>query len=112
MEYKNVECDGIWMEHIHSGQKKIEGRVNKGKFKIGEVIRFHAPDQKLWVICKIIDLHEMSDFGKMYEKFGQKLLPGVESVDAAIAVYDQWFKESVKIYGAVGIEFVILDKSY
>ena len=118
MEPIDVECDQTWMERIHpnsghpdSGKKDVEGRLNKGKYKVGDVLRFHTPDNKLWVICKISRLHEEADFGKLYEKLGEKLLPGIKTVEEAVSVYDQWFKKKVKTFGAVGIEFVILDKS-
>lgn len=73
------------------GEKKIEARLNKGKFwslKIGDSLRFDDTGE----VFEVRDLTYYSAFQVMLEQEGLKnVLPWVRSIEEWVAVYHKFY---------------------
>lgn len=99
-------CKFPWLGYLASGHKIVEGRVCKGKWKEMQPEDFiELYDKNYRLFAEIVACHYCKDFGELYEKFGQKLLPGITNKELAEAVYRQYFSdELVEEHGVVGIQ--------
>jgi len=106
-------CSEPYLSQLISGDKTVEGRVNKGDWaslSINQNICLY--DGTKSAIFKVIGMCQVSDFEQLYELFGHKLLPKVNSAKHAAQTYAIWFNdELIKEYGVVGVqlEFVRLN---
>ncbi|MBF0981051.1 ASCH domain-containing protein [Candidatus Gracilibacteria bacterium] len=94
-----------YKSQILSGQKTVEGRLNKGKFgalKIGDYLQFEESGEKL----KVVNLTSYTSFQSMLENEGLKhVLPGVREVEQGVAVYRKFYSiEQEKEFGVIAIE--------
>lgn len=76
---------------ILSGEKTVEGRLNKGKFadlQIGDILQFEHTQEEL----EVINLTPYPSFKAMLENEGLKhTLPRVTSIEEGIAIYHQFY---------------------
>lgn len=89
---------------VMSGQKTVEGRLNKGKFEdaaVGDIL-FVNEAQNFLVIGKRI----YSTFAQMIEVEGvEKVIPGAVSITEAVDVYYKFYTpEQEKEFGVVALE--------
>jgi ASC-1-like (ASCH) protein len=105
-EFINVGISDPWFEHIASGKKIIEGRLNKppfSTFKIGDRIKFINPKG---VVCVHVTYVVKYPTFKEYltiEGLG-RTLPGVYTLEDGIAVYRKYYsKEKEKEFGICAI---------
>ena len=80
-----------YKSQILSGQKTVEGRLNKGKFwalKIGDYLQF----EKSWEKLKVVNLTSYTSFQSMLENEGLKhVLPDIKTIEQGIAVYRKFY---------------------
>lgn len=89
---------------ILSGEKTVEGRLNKGKFtdlKIGDILQF----EDTWEVFEVIDLSHYPRFQIMLEQEGLKhVLPWIQSIDTGVAIYHQFYTSAQETeFGVVAI---------
>lgn len=94
-----------YLSFILNGQKTVEGRLNKGKFKdlkIGDILLI-GPDEKRFLI-EGITLYK--SFREMIEKEGiENVIPDKDNIDEAEAVYCKFYtKEQEKEFGVMAIK--------
>jgi ASC-1-like (ASCH) protein len=93
-----------YLSFVLNGQKTIEGRLNKGKFKdlqIGDVLVM-GPEEKKFVIN---NLTVYKSFREMLEKEGiENVIPDKKTLDEAEEVYYNFYtKEQEEEFGVVAI---------
>lgn len=98
-----------WLDWIESGNKKYEGRLNRGRFlslKIGDRILFYdkKTNKQVQVIVKNI-LH-FSNFEDAFITLGNKLVPIDNITPIQVKkMYNQYFSDNeIAKYGVVAIE--------
>jgi len=98
-------CDSRWIVHLATGRKCVEGRLHKAKWADvvpGDIIAFAERDT--CVTCRVVECHRFATFGDLYVKYGQQLLPGVETKESAEEEYRiHYTDEDVAKHGVVGI---------
>jgi len=98
-----------YFESIKSGEKTIEGRLNKNKYhnlKINDEIKFKSNKTSETIICKITHTNKYKNFQEMLINEGiDKMLPGINNLNDAIKIYKSipGYKENIKKYGAFAI---------
>lgn len=106
-----INVNKIWFDHIKTGDKTIEGRLNKGKFKTfkkDEIIYFKNDQNKIKI--KIINIIEYKDFKTYLEQEGLKrTLPGIDSIRNGVKVYRNFYtKEMEDEFGVLAIEIKLI----
>ena len=106
-----INVNKIWFDHIKTGDKTIEGRLNKGKFKTfkkDEIIYFKNDQNKIKI--KIINIIEYKDFKTYLEQEGLKrTLPGIDSIKNGVKVYRSFYpKEMEDEFGVLAIEIKLI----
>ena len=101
------EVQEPWFEYIKSGEKTIEGRLNKGSFqelKKGDIVHWKNVDNI--IKTKIISIHHHKDFEKMLRAHRlYNVLPGIKTYKDGVKVYNKFFSSSdVKKYGVLAIK--------
>jgi ASC-1-like (ASCH) protein len=102
-----------WFSFIKKGKKKIEGRLNKGKFKelkVNDIIKFkHGFDS---VIVKITKINKYKSFKEYLVKEQLKTtLPKIKTIDAGVSVYRKFYSEEDEIkFGILAIHIELLNK--
>ena len=96
-----------WFGYIKSGEKKIEGRLNKGSFqelKKDDIV--HWKNGNDIIKTKIISVHHHQDFEKMLKAHRLcNVLPGVKTYQEGVKVYEKFFSSTdVKKYGVLAIK--------
>ncbi|AYV82236.1 MAG: hypothetical protein Homavirus19_5 [Homavirus sp.] len=109
-----VSLSEPWFSLIKNGEKKVEGRLNKGLFErigVGQQITFFNMDritkQKNTFTCKVVDKKPYDTFEEMLEKEGlQNVLPdrSLKTVQDGVNVYRRWYNETMeKQYGVMAL---------
>ena len=98
-----ISVDQRYFEHIVSGQKTIEGRINKGKFsdlQIGDCLFIN---QSIFKIVK--DIKKFESFQQMLCSCGiVNIVPDAENITDAIAIYHQFYTPQQELeFGVLGI---------
>jgi len=96
-----------WFSYIKSGEKTIEGRLNKGAFSElckGDIIKWKNENQI--IKTKIISIHHHQNFEKMLRTHKLKnVLPGIKTYRDGVKVYHTFFSHSdIKKYGVLAIK--------
>jgi ASC-1-like (ASCH) protein len=94
-----------YLSFILNGQKTIEGRLNKGKFKdlkIGDILLI-GPEEKEYIIERTTFYYS---FKEMIQKEGIKnVIPDKNNIEDAEAVYYEFYtKEEEKEFGVLAIK--------
>lgn len=88
-----------WFTLIKIGNKKCEGRLNKGDFsqmKKGECIIFENNDFDFLrrIYCKITSIHYYNSFEEYIKKEKLKnCLPGIDTIEEGVSVYYKYYKK-------------------
>ena len=102
------EVQEPYFTYLLMGIKIVEGRLNRddwAQMETGDEIIFVSTATGLEAKFKIIGIHEVSSFDRLYALFGRKLLPKEEP-----SIYRQFFtQEDEEKYGVVGVQ---LEKSF
>ncbi len=106
----NVNVQEPWFTLIALGLKKVEGRLNKGKFaqmEIGDEIEFVSGDRS--VIATITDIVEYPSFYRYLKSEGLKVcLPSVKTLRDGVNVYYKYFtKEQEKDHGVLAVRIKV-----
>ncbi len=99
-----------WWSLMKIGAKKIEGRLNRGKFaalKKGDVIRVRNDNQREFH-AKVTRITAYPDF-RSYLSANLKLaLPGIDSIEDGLRIYYQYYtKADERKYGVLAIRLTI-----
>lgn len=94
-----------YLSFILNGQKTVEGRLNKGKFKdlkVGDILLI-GPEEKKFLIERTT-IYE--SFREMIEEEGiENVIPDKNNIDDAEAVYYKFYtKEQEKEFGVLAIK--------
>ena len=107
-----VDCNVAqpWFDHIASGVKTVEGRLNKGKFaalKAGQVLSINDGALR----CHVVKVEAFASFRHLLEQEGvRRVLPGVADVAEGCAVYQQFYSaEAQSEHGVVALHLSVVD---
>ena len=99
-----------WLDEIDAGRKTCEGRVERGYWatvKVGDVITFSDAEGTREIKVKVVAVRVFDTFREMYSRYGERLLPGVETEDEAHAIYEGIYPEEMgERHPKVAIEIV------
>ena len=100
-----------WFGFIKSGEKTIEGRLNKGSFqtlKNGDEVHWTNPDQEGDNIIKteVVSIHYHNDFQNMLKVHQlSNVLPGVKTYEEGIGIYSNFYcLDDIEKYGVIAIK--------
>jgi ASC-1-like (ASCH) protein len=105
---EEISVSEPWFSHIKHKKKKIEGRLNKGKFaelKKDQIIKIKNSDSSDSFSVKIRKIRLYKTFEEYLSQEGLKrTLPGIKSIEEGIGVYRKFYsKENEESYGIVAI---------
>jgi ASC-1-like (ASCH) protein len=117
-----IGIESTVLKEILDGNKTIEGRLGKSKFlklKVGDTIKLREdvwqdgvivksiPDQGA---IKITQILYFTSFREMMESLDvDEILPGVKSIQEAIAVYRKFYNaEDEEEYGVIAMSFELI----
>jgi ASC-1-like (ASCH) protein len=106
----NVNVQEPWFTLISLGLKKVEGRLNKGKFaqmEKGDEIEFVNGDRS--VIATITSIVEYPSFYRyLRTERLSRCLPGVKTLREGVDVYYKYFtKEQEKEHGILAVRIKV-----
>ena len=95
-----------YFKYISEGKKKIEGRLNKGKFsqfKNGDILNIINNDNKIKVKIKKINKYKSFEVYLMQEGL-KRTLPNTKTIEDGIDIYHKFYtKEDEDKYGILAI---------
>lgn len=108
---QTINVQNPWFNYIKQGRKKIEGRLNKGKFadlKVNDIVIWENAGQK--IRTKLTRIGHYKTFNDMLTNEGlRNVLPDITTLDAGVAVYRQFYSEEKEaMYGVLAIEVQLL----
>lgn len=113
----SFNLDDRWFNAINrkENRKKVEGRLNKGKFKElkkGDLVKWISKKTGNEVVTKIKRITKYPDFVTYLTMEGiRNTLPGVTNMEDALKVYYTYFtKEHEKEFGVLAIAVKKLKK--
>lgn len=102
----DINVSSPWFEYIRSGIKRVEGRLNKGKFAAmqpGTVLRIQGSPGEAPVIAVVLGVCDYSNFEL------KNTLPGINTISRGVAVYREFYdKKSEKAHGVRSIHLHVL----
>ena len=101
-----IHCEDPWFSFIRQGIKPVEGRKNTHRYKkikAGDVIEFTNGKESFKAI--VTEVRQYASLEEYLEDVTiPKALPGLSSLEEALAVYHQWSTpEKINQYGFLGI---------
>lgn len=104
MSIISISVQEPYLSFILGGQKNVEGRLNKGKFRglqVGDILNIE-PENKLF---DIVGLNYYKTFSEMIMAEGLKnVIPDKNSLEEAVMVYYRFYtKEQEKEFGVVAV---------
>lgn len=107
MKIIDINVQEPYFSSILSGEKIVEGRLNKGKFldlQIGDILRINSE-----VEFKVLEKNIYPNFREMIEKEGLKnVIPDKKTIEDAVDIYRKFYTEEDELkYGVVGIKIII-----
>ena len=108
---KHYHLSEPWLSLIDMGIKRVEGRINKGKFaelQENDIIEWHNEDFKerkiLTKVVKKVIYKNFEEYLKHEKSKGFNPLPGMPSLDHELSVYYKYYtKEKEKEFGVVAV---------
>lgn len=106
--YLTLNCEDPWFSLLEKGEKPVEGRKGKKKFRElqpGDRLLFHCVGQDRQFLAIV----EKVDYFKTIPDYLQGVglsnaLPGITSLDEALKIYYQWSTpEEIEELGFLGI---------
>lgn len=106
MKLHRLHCEEPYFSLIRKGLKRVEGRKNSPKYqsiKQGDSIEFYCGDQSF--LTEVTEVRLYRDLRAYLEDVTPpKALPGVRTMEEAIAIYLQWSREEeIARFGFLGI---------
>lgn len=108
-----IKIQDAYLQLIKKGEKKVEGRINEGKFaalQVGDVVTFKSEHDTARAI--ITALQQYDSFPSMIESVGlDLLLPHIQSTEEGIQLYRSFshYAEKEKVYGCLAIYLKVID---
>lgn len=95
-----------WFDYILSGKKTYEGRINMGFWKnLTPGSRFCITDGTKRQDVEVEEVLYFRDFEEAWNALRGTLLPGVDTKEDAILLYESYYSESeVKTHGVIAIK--------
>lgn len=102
-----LHCQNPWFSLIRDGKKTVEGRKNLPKFNFwqkGDYLIFQCGHEEF--LTRIVDIRQYKTLQEYLKTEGfQRVLPGVQSFDEAIRIYQQWSTQAeIDKFGFLAIE--------
>jgi len=104
-----------WFSLISVGLKTVEGRKNRGKFKImkvGDIVKWTNDNfYPREIVTKITGKAEYKTFQEYLESEGlSKCLPGISTIEDGLKIYFKYFtKEEETEFGVVAIRLELVN---
>ena len=103
---KEINVSNPWFRYICNNQKRIEGRLNKGKFNLlkkGDIVKVTNDDKHCFVkILKIVNYKSFEEY-LVFEGL-KRTLPGIKTIKEGIDVYRQFYSaEDENLYGILAV---------
>jgi len=110
-DIKEINVQNPWFDYIKSGEKRIEGRLNKGTFKTfekGDKIKIKNNDS--YVIVRIKKIIKYNSFEEYLSQEGLKrTLPGIKTISEGVDIYHKFYtKEQENEFGILAISIKII----
>ena len=104
-------CQEPWFSHIASGRKTVEGRCYQKdyvKMEVGDQIEFYndAGDTSEVVIIDIVPYDTFEAY--LVAEGLETCLPGVETLEAGVAVYRKYFTPEMEACGVVALHIKLV----
>lgn len=104
MKIIEINIQEPYYSSVLNGKKKIEGRLNKGKFleaEIGDTLKINNQ-----VNFKLINKREYSSFKDMISMEGvENVIPDKKTIEEAVNVYYKFYsKADERKYGVIALE--------
>lgn len=101
-----IHCEDPWFSFIEQGLKPVEGRKNTHRYKkikVNDVINFTNGIRSFNAqVTELRHYHSLEEY--LEDVTLPKALPGITSLDEALAIYSQWStSEDIQKYGFLGI---------
>lgn len=111
MKTHRLHCQDPWFTFIENGRKRVEGRKNLPKYQSwspGDVIVFYLEAREFNTVIK--DMRHYKNLKDYLLTEGiDKVLPGINSLQDAMAVYLQWSTpKEIERDGFLAIEIELL----
>ncbi len=98
MTTHTTNIDKQWFLSIMSGDKKVEGRLNKGKFskiEIGDFITFECNDEQETQSKITKEVKDIKNY-KTFQNYLQnetlnRCLPGIDNMDDGLKIYYTYY---------------------
>ena len=94
----SISIQEKYLDLIKSGDKQVEGRLNRSIFKnirVGDQVSWTWNNKK--VCTEIIYIHKYESFQDMLEQEKlSRVLPGINNIQDGIKIYDQFYHEKIK----------------
>ena len=110
-----VSTSEPWFSLISVGLKTVEGRKNRGKFKImkvGDIVKWTNDNfYPREIVTKITGKAEYKTFQEYLESEGlSKCLPGISTIEDGLKIYFKYFtKEEETEFGVVAIRLELVN---
>ncbi len=103
-----INCDEPWFSLLQSGQKPVEGRKGKQKYKQlkhGDKLCFQCTGTKKSFLATVEKIDYFASINEYLEKVTlDKALPGITEYKKALEIYYQWNTiEEIQDLGFIGI---------
>jgi ASC-1-like (ASCH) protein len=87
-----MRLNSPWFEQVRDGRKRYEGRRNTGKFTVGQSLSItNVQDPSQTLTAQIIAIHAYPSFEAALRELGlADVLPGVETLEAGIQIYQKY----------------------
>ncbi len=113
MTILHINCEDPWFSLLEKGIKPVEGRKAQEKYlslKPGDRVCFHCVGSERSFMAIVERVDKFSTLREYLEKVTiQKALPGITTLEKAIAIYLQWSTEKeIEQLGFVGIWIKLL----
>ncbi len=105
----DIDVTDIYFNQIKNGIKKVEGRLNKGRFKEIKINDEIIVNKKIHV--QVIDKKFYKSFEYMLLSEGIKnVIPNANNINEALNVYYEFYtKEDEEFFGVISLSFKILE---